>query len=214
MKTKLKCLFGMLLLLFVFCALCSCQCTHEWQDATCTAPATCSLCGETNGEAKEHVYSESVSVQPTCLASGKKLYTCTACEDSYTEPINKLEHTVANGICDLCEEIIKGGSIMQEKSPFCSYTDEADQKEGGTEALYIYIPTGEGYIRYQLIHTVLPQRNADTWRLGYVVHVDDSFENERVITNPGAEWEMALELNGRHDFIGGLAHGDEICSPI
>ena len=103
---------------------------------------------------------------------------------------------------------------MQEKSPFCSYTDEANQKEGGTEALYIYIPTGEGYIRYQLIHTVMPQRNVNTWRLGYVVHVNDSFENERVITNPGAEWEMALELNGRPDFIGGLAHGDEIFSSI
>ena len=102
---------------------------------------------------------------------------------------------------------------MEEKSPICTYTTDCTQ-EGGAEALYIYIPTGEGYIRYQLVHTVLPQRNADTWRLGYVARVDDAFENAITITNPGAEWEMALELKNRPDFIGGLAHGDEIFSSM
>ena len=27
-------------------------CKHDWTDATCTAPKTCSLCGATDGEAK------------------------------------------------------------------------------------------------------------------------------------------------------------------
>ena len=217
MKMKSKCLLAMVLLLFVIGTFCSCQapdapnesCAHEWQAATCTAPATCSLCSETQGEANGHTYSESVSKQPSCEADGTKLFTCTACDDSYTQPLDKLGHTVANGVCNYCFEVIKGGTVMEGKHPICTYTTECE-KEGGTEALYIYIPTGEGYIRYQLVHTDLPQRNADTWRLGHVARVDDAFENELIITNPGAEWEMALKLEDRPDFIGGLAHGDEI----
>ena len=97
--------------------------------------------------------------------------------------------------------------------PFCSYTTDCS-REGGTEALYIYIPTGEGYIRYQVVHTVVPQIKSNTWRLGYVSHVNDALQNERIITDPGAEWEMAIELQGRVDFIGGLAHGDETFSSM
>ncbi len=42
-----------LVLAFVF-SMAACGCKHEWQDATCTAPKTCSLCGETEGEAAGH----------------------------------------------------------------------------------------------------------------------------------------------------------------
>ena len=37
-------------LLLVFC-LSSCACQHEWKEATCTEPKTCTKCGETEGEA-------------------------------------------------------------------------------------------------------------------------------------------------------------------
>jgi len=30
---------------------------HKWTDATCTAPKTCSVCGETEGETADHTYS-------------------------------------------------------------------------------------------------------------------------------------------------------------
>ncbi len=218
MNMKSKCLLAMMLLLLVIVALCACQtpneaCAHEWQEATCTAPAICRLCSETQGEAKGHAYSESVTKQPGCETDGTKLFACTSCDDSYTEDIASTGHTVANGVCNQCFEIIKGGTVMEGKHPICTYTTECE-KEGGSEALYIYIPTGEGYIRYQLVHTKLADRNADTWRLGHVARVDDAFENELIITNPGAEWEMALRLEGRPDFIGGLAHGDEIYSSM
>jgi len=32
-----------------------CGCSHQWNDATCQAPRTCSLCGKTEGDAGEHV---------------------------------------------------------------------------------------------------------------------------------------------------------------
>ena len=51
--------------------------------------------------------------------------------------------------------------------------------------------------------------NADIWRLGQAYAFDDNPKNEYAITPAGAEWDMALMLSGRKDFIGGSAHGDE-----
>ena len=42
-------------------------CTHDWADATCTAPKTCALCGATEGEALGHNYADCV-----CTVCGAK----------------------------------------------------------------------------------------------------------------------------------------------
>lgn len=42
-----------LVLAFIF-SMAACGCKHEWQEATCTAPKTCSLCDETEGEVAGH----------------------------------------------------------------------------------------------------------------------------------------------------------------
>lgn len=76
-------------------------------------------------------------------------------------------------------------------------------------ALAIYLPTGVGYICHRLAHTVYEERNADAWRLSVVTMCDDSLENHERITCEGAEWEMAFRIEGRPDFMGGFAHGDE-----
>ena len=36
------------------------ECNHQWKDATCTAPKTCTVCGETEGEALGHSYENNV----------------------------------------------------------------------------------------------------------------------------------------------------------
>lgn len=47
---------------------------HTWADATCTAPRTCTECGETEGEALEHTLSEANYQQPvTCEVCGQKV---------------------------------------------------------------------------------------------------------------------------------------------
>lgn len=53
---------------------CGNSCEHQWQDASCTAPKTCSLCGKIEGKALPH-HMESA----TCA----KLATCSLC--GYTE---------------------------------------------------------------------------------------------------------------------------------
>jgi len=47
-----------------------CQCKHEWADATCTAPKTCSKCSETEGEPLGHTWTEASCAAPK---------TCTTC---------------------------------------------------------------------------------------------------------------------------------------
>ena len=45
-------------------------CSHVWQDATCVSPKTCSLCGETEGEALGHTEVIDSAVAPTCTQTG------------------------------------------------------------------------------------------------------------------------------------------------
>lgn len=49
------------------------ECEHEWQDATCTEPKTCTLCGETEGEPLGHDFS-----QPTFFKEGN----CSRCGET------------------------------------------------------------------------------------------------------------------------------------
>ncbi len=52
------------------------ECAHNWVDATCTKPKTCSLCGKTEGEAKGHSGGTA-----TCLSKA----VCDACKTEYGE---------------------------------------------------------------------------------------------------------------------------------
>lgn len=52
MKKKTVLTIEILLLITTF--LTGCHLKHEWQEATCTNPKTCSACGETEGEALGH----------------------------------------------------------------------------------------------------------------------------------------------------------------
>ncbi len=66
-KNVLICLLVMALLLL----LSGCGCDHEWYAATCKAPKTCSLCGQTEGEALPHTW-----LDATCTTA--KI--CTVCD--------------------------------------------------------------------------------------------------------------------------------------
>lgn len=75
-----------LISLIVLCAalLAGCQCEHQWLDATCALPMTCSLCGEVSGEPLGHSY-ESKVVEPTEFEEGYTIHTCRVCNDSYVD---------------------------------------------------------------------------------------------------------------------------------
>lgn len=105
------------------------------------------------------------------------------------------------------------GKEKIEKRPYCQY-DSSVNFEDAVGGLRLYIPTANGYVNYNLVRSVLKSRNCDTWRLSIAYALDDNLENEYPLTPHGAEWDMALRLSGRADFIGGFAHGDEIYTSV
>ena len=56
---------------------------HNWDNASCTEPKTCSVCGKTEGAASGHSYRSTV-IAPTCDTAGYTRYDCTVCGHSYT----------------------------------------------------------------------------------------------------------------------------------
>lgn len=55
----MKKLIAIIMVLCMVFSLSACgECEHEWQEATCDAPETCSLCDATRGEELEHDTSE------------------------------------------------------------------------------------------------------------------------------------------------------------
>ena len=92
---------------------------------------------------------------------------------------------------------------------FCQYSNEC-KFDHGVEALRLFLPTTDGYINHNIVHSVMEESKCDTWRLSVVYYCDGDFKCVRPLTRSGAEWEMALKIKGRPDFIGGYAHGDEV----
>lgn len=88
--------------------------------------------------------------------------------------------------------------------------DDTMNYDCGCGGLRIYVPTEKGYVNYNFVHTSsLQYNNADIWRLSVVNLLDNEGGFVNQITRAGAEWEMAVRINNRKDFIGGFAHGDE-----
>ena len=86
MKKNLSLVLALVLTLTLL--LTGCGCKHEWKDATCTAPKTCNLCGETEGEALPHTW-----VDANCETAK----TCSEC--GATEG-DALGHTWVDATCD------------------------------------------------------------------------------------------------------------------
>lgn len=79
-------------------SLSACFCSHEWVDASCTAPMTCSKCEKTEGEALGHVWVDATCTEPK---------TCSACAETEGEALGHtwLEATFTAPItCSVCAE--------------------------------------------------------------------------------------------------------------
>ena len=84
----------------------------------------CSTCGEELSRktvtvaplAHDHVYTSSVTTEPSCTEKGVKTYTC-ECGDSYTRVLPALGHLDKgnDGYCDRCSKMMTGG----EHCPKC-----------------------------------------------------------------------------------------------
>lgn len=103
--------------------------------------------------------------------------------------------------------------MNKKNTAFCLYSKEKAD-DSGIESLKIFLPTGQGYINHNIVHSVSDKSKCDIWRLSVVYFCDSELNRIKPLTRSGAEWEMALKLSGRPDFIGGYAHGDEVFQSI
>lgn len=76
--------------------------------------------------------------------------------------------------------------------------------------LRIQYPARDGFVEYTFVHSAVPEKNCDIWRMSVVSALDAKGDFLHPLTKGGAEWEMAIRLENRPDFIGGYNHGDEI----
>ena len=65
---------ALLVLVCTLLLLSGCGCEHEWKEATCTAPKTCTLCQEVEGEALGHTWSN-WNVVGSCATGATKTAT-------------------------------------------------------------------------------------------------------------------------------------------
>ena len=106
-------------------------CEHNWVDATCTTPKTCSLCNATDGEPNGHVEETVAGTAPTCTEAGKTDgKKCSVCGLITVEQtvISVLDHTpeADDGDCATevkCTNEGCGAIIIPAAS---SHTPEAD----------------------------------------------------------------------------------------
>ena len=99
-------------------------CEHNWVDATCEAPKTCSVCGVTEGEALGHNPIEVFGQAPTCTEPGQTNFVyCDVCDKNLSEakeiaPLGHTEETVA-GKAPTCTE---AGLTDGKKCSVCGET--------------------------------------------------------------------------------------------
>lgn len=81
--------------------------SHSWKDATCTTPKTCSACSATEGEPNGHTAVTDAAVAPTCTKNGLEEGShCKVCQTiiKKQETISATGHTYGeDGKCTVCE---------------------------------------------------------------------------------------------------------------
>ncbi|MBQ3572221.1 MAG: leucine-rich repeat domain-containing protein [Clostridia bacterium] len=111
---------------------------HFWEEATCSTPKTCAVCGKTEGEPNGHILATVQAVAPTCTKTGlTEGKACSVCGEVLVaqETIPALGHTEVIDVaveatctktgltegshCSVCNEVL----IAQETVPALGHTD-------------------------------------------------------------------------------------------
>lgn len=108
-------IMAMILVLAMAIAFCGCGgCDHEFSAATCTTPATCSKCGESNGEPLGHDWVDATCTEPkTCLQCG--ITTGQALGHRADHPANCTEPS----ICSTCGAVLEEATGHQWEEATC-----------------------------------------------------------------------------------------------
>lgn len=83
-----------LMVFMVLLMLSGCGHIHEFEDATCTEPKICKVCGEIDGKALGHDWQEANCENPK---------TCKRCGETEGEALG---HSIDIGLCNKCGKIV------------------------------------------------------------------------------------------------------------
>lgn len=101
MKSMYKKVLTLLVAVLLTCVLSGCCIIHDWADATCVAPITCTKCGKTKGEALGHTATDATCVDPSV---------CSVCRDELAPPLghtpDKEPTCTTSSKCTVCNEIV------------------------------------------------------------------------------------------------------------
>lgn len=96
---------AIVLLTLCLLLLTGCSCKHEWKEASCTVPKTCSLCQETEGEALGHSWQEA-----TCETAKS----CSACGLAEGTPLGHEWQNPENNCFQICSVCGATGELQRE----------------------------------------------------------------------------------------------------
>lgn len=110
----------------------------------------------------------------------------------------------------LAEGVVLGGTQLAQIAAQLPRTGPVLPLESTGDSVTLLLPTDRAgtSIRCTLVHISDTALHADCWRLGAADAVADGEVLFPLVSD--GEWEMALMLQGRPDFIGGKQHGSEM----
>lgn len=154
------------------------------------------------------------SENPWTVQAGQMLaiYIQTSPAGNFTYGYHIVEKYLADDLLlnDTQTEQVKGIIRQYNKKPSIKYgTVDTDIGSRGKEQLTVFIPSSKGYIKYALVRCEYDPYNSNVWRIDRCYACNDEKTVLFPITSAG-EWEMAIQIDGAPDFIGGNAHGDEV----
>ena len=154
-----KYIYVMLLVVLTALLLTACSCKHEWTEADCATPKTCSLCKVTEGEAKGHIWTDATCTTPkTCSickvtegtygehnwqdATCSTPKTCFVCNKAEGDVVHKWTNATCTApkTCSICKktEGVALGHTGGEKCSRCGHIDKSVIIENAKNAVFVY----------------------------------------------------------------------------
>lgn len=146
------------------------------------------------------------SENPWSIPSGSAI-AITVSAGKTTDFCNKATYDTFNGNTPLANE-----HIEQVIDALPSAEGKSCYVNVGSDNLDIFIPSASGYVKYVFGRSNNQTGYLDLWKMLNAYKCNDAGVEQLAITTAG-EWEAAIFIIGRDDFMGGV-HGDEIYTSI
>lgn len=191
-KGAFSLILGIILLMF----LTSCGCKHEWKDATCMEPKTCTKCGKTEGNNRRHEWKDATCIEPktctlcgetkgnslgpvghkfevgktivmpTCTEKGMREVVCSVCGGKITETISA-KHQYKDGYCVVC--FAEDPELVAIKSKIKG-TWEVDEQ--GRQVLAEFFLSAQGIDETNVQYEYLYQTVIEYMKVMYIIRIE------------------------------------------